>query len=574
MVLLRSPTDRALLWTVLISVGLTAALSATMPLLFAGAVDALAPEDPDVGRGVILAIAFGLSVGLVGVIEQAQWLTFGPLGARLQRHLTLYSFRHVVLLPFYRLKSLTTYEVGRSVEKGLDAVREILSNLAFFLIPSAIELVIATVVIALVIDPLTAVVLIAAVFAYGWIANISALRIRRSTEAAMFLGQDAWGFGLDGVSNAELLQQADIVGPYHDRLRTKLEAADREWGVTFRQRAGYGSAQAAIFGIAVTFVLWRGALGIGTGALSVGDLVLLNAYVLRLLTPVETFARVYRDVHALLGEAKLLQDILAIESTPSDMKQELPIADAPSLTMRDGVLTLDGRRRLGPITFDVPPGGQLFVVGPSGAGKSSLLRVLSCLVPLDEGRYSIGGYDVDERNMSAFRSLIAVSQQASLMFDQSLIENVTLGLDVDESEVISCLTRLGLQDLLEREENGDPTVGERGGRLSGGERQRLSLARAMLKRPRLLLVDEPTTALDPRNRSAVIEIIDELAETATVIHVTHDLDRICDDDLILFLEMSGSIAFGTHHELMTRSSDYAAFVAESPSRYEATADIS
>lgn len=568
LLVLRSRKDRLLLLGSLAIVAATSIFSAIMPLIFATAVDSLLPGAKNAEWGVILAVVFGLSIGIVGIIESMQWLTYGALSVRLNRNLIIYSMSHVVQLPFYRLKTLSTYEVGRSVEKGLDAIRNTLTSLVLFLVPGGVELVVSTVVMAVVIDVYSATIFFVAVVVYAWLAKTAAQKVRSATESAMQLGQGAWGFGMDGVANAELLQQSAIVPAYSDRLRKKLETADVEWVRTFHHRAVYGAAQAIVFCAAVTFVLWRGAVDVVNGGLSIGDLVLINAYILRLISPVELFAKVYGDFQASMGEARLLKELLEMDSARPSAAQISPIVAAPTLMMKGGYINLDGQRKLGPLNFSIPAGGKLFVVGPSGAGKSSLLRIVSCLVPLETGDYGIDGNSVDEGSMSAFRPMIAVSQQSSLMFNQSLMDNVTLGLDVSEDQAREVLVKLGLSDLLQREASGDWTLGEQGGRLSGGERQRISLARAILKKPKLLLLDEPTASLDPNNREIVNGMINSIGREATIVHVTHEVSKLKNTDMVLFLGSDGSTLFGTHKNLVKSSPVYVDFLASPEALHE------
>ncbi len=421
----RSRRLQILFVVVVVTIALTAALSATIPLLFAWGIDALAAptRDPEAVRYVI---AFGAGLVLVGVMEQAQWLTFGPLNLLLQRNLTTRVFSHALSLPHYRLKGFTTYEIGRIVEKGLDAVREITSNLVFFVVPTFIELAIAAWVIAYAVDAWIAAWLFSALLVYGAITNLAAAKLRRSTGEAMEKGMDAWSFGLDGVANSELVQQSNWVGLFGARLDEKLRQSDRAWAATFRQRTLYGVLQALVFGIVVLAVLWRGATDVENGALTIGELVLLNGYIIRLLQPVETFARVYREIHASTGEVRLLADLLSLPAAPAPTA--LHLSPTPfSLELAGVSLSVNDRRLVSGLNLAVPSRSTLYVVGPSGVGKSSLLRVLSCLAMPDRGRYRIDGMAVDERTMAGFREHIAVVQQECLLFDWTVRENVAFG---------------------------------------------------------------------------------------------------------------------------------------------------
>lgn len=558
--LLNNHRQRASFALVLCTITLTAIGAALFPVFFSLGIDALAEGDAGSSLGIRYIIAFGIGLTIVGALEQAQWLTFGPMNLRLQRHLTTHVFKHALSLPYRKLKEYTTYEIGRTVERGLDAVREITSNLTFFLIPTFIELVIAASVIAFMIDVWIALLLFSALFVYAAITNVSATRIRKATENAMETGIEAWNFGLDGVANAELIQQANRIDEFTERLDRKLKVNDKAWALTFRQRAFFGVLQALVFGAVVLGVLWRGASDVSEGSMSIGNLVLLNTYIIRLLQPVETFARVYREVNSSLGEAGLLLDLLSVPVPTPQIQAGLVDRSPMSLQLSGVSVTVSENALLEKLSFSVPAGAKLYIVGPSGVGKSSLLRVISCLSVPDSGEYLIDGIRVSEQNAGLFRPSISVVQQDCLLFDWSISENIAFGANASPAEIERVIRRLGLNEVVRRhQELGEPTVGERGSRLSGGEKQRLSLARALLAKPRLLVLDEPTAALDEANRKRVLEAIAELQQTCTTVFVTHDLSLLDKDSEVLFLAPRHLHFAGPHQDILARSEEYRNF---------------
>jgi ABC-type bacteriocin/lantibiotic exporter with double-glycine peptidase domain len=365
-------------------------------------------------------------------------------------------------------------------------------------------------------------------------------------------GTAAWTYGLDAIVNADQVQQANLRPVIIQQLNTKLKTNDTHWKVTFTQRVYYGVLQTLIFGGVVIWVLWRGALDVSTGALTVGELVLINTYIIRLLQPVETLARVYRELHASAGEAGLLMRLLAENPVLASQSSKLPVSDRPwALQLIDLGVTIGATAVISNLNLTVPATSRLFIVGASGMGKSSLLRVIGCLVPASKGAFIIETVEVTVANAEPFRNCISVAHQDCLLFDLTIRENIALGSDASNEAIETIMSELGLNEVIDRHRGeNEPTVGERGSRLSGGEKQRISLARALLKSSNLLLLDEPTAALDEVNKARVVRALNNRRNRRTEIIVTHDIGLIEPNDAVLYLLEPGKALSGTHIDLL------------------------
>lgn len=558
-----SRTERYKVLGIIVVILATVAMSASLPMLFAFGLDGILHQDGAQSGSMTYFILFALGIMLVGVLEQMQWRFFGPVNLSIQQRITLNVLSHVIALPLPVLRERSTYEIGRSVDRGLRALSDIVSNVVFFVAPAAVEIVIASTIIAYVINVKIAGVLFCALCAYGALSYFAASRIRQATNKAMDAGLGTWNFGMDGVANAELMQQGNHLPPFRSMLSDRISETNRFWFVTFSQNALFGSLQAVLFGSVVLFVLISGVNDVIGGSLSIGGLVLLNSYIVRLLQPVDNFAKFYRETAASLGECGPMLDLMAI-AVPE--QKGVSVGSGPlSLTAEKLTVALDGHVVLSELSLSVPAQSRLVVVGPSGSGKSTFLKIASALLVADQGTLSINGTEVTWNNVDAFRPLAKVVSQDCLLFDWSIRDNIAFGLDVSDDEIDDMARRLGLTALFDRHDGmAIDTVGEGGNRLSGGEKQRIALARALLGKPRLLLLDEPTSALDPENRLRVLAEIDAAARNATVILVTHDPDLIGADDSVLFLAGDGGWTTGRHADLMAENESYRRFLLEEP----------
>jgi ABC-type bacteriocin/lantibiotic exporter with double-glycine peptidase domain len=539
-----------------------AGVVSALPILFSLGIDAFTHAD-GISLSMFYITAFALALLVTSVLEQAQWLMFGPFNMTLTRHLTTHIFDHTLSLPYALMQRRTSYEISYTIQEGLDAVQAIIRDVAFFIGPTLIELAVAASVIGMMLDPWVGLTLMVGLLFYGYVANVSADKIRESSSTAIKNYMNVKSYGLDAVVNLPLVQQANLKAGIISKLDTKLALNENDWRKTFYQRTYYGVIQAIIFGSIVILILWRSTNDVAQGLLSIGELVLINTYIMRLLKPVETLATLYREVHASAGKATLLLRLLEenpIKDDSSAGESEVMTDESWSLRLENIQISVEGTSIIEGLSLSIPANTRLFIVGPSGVGKSSLLRVLSGLILPDRGAYFINNSRVTHANSSFLKNFIAVAQQECFLFDATIDENIALGGDASQVEREQMLGALGLHEVVERHRQmGEPTVGERGNRLSGGEKQRIALARAFLSHPKILLLDEPTTALDEVTRARVMGVLEKRKGQSTDVIVTHDLQMLDPHDDVLFLVGLGDYLHGTHANLLENSGVYADF---------------
>jgi ATP-binding cassette subfamily B protein len=318
--------------------------------------------------------------------------------------------------------------------------------------------------------------------------------------------------------------------------------------------------QGAIIAVGITLIMFYAAAGVLDGSLSLGDLVLVNAFLLQLFIPLNFLGIVYRQIKYSLADMdrvfKLLERAPEVSDAPA----------APALRLDQGEVRFEQvdfgyrpeRQILHRVDFTIRPGEKLAVVGHSGAGKSTLARLLFRLYDVTGGRILIDGQDLREVSQQSLRTVIAIVPQDAVLFNESIYYNLLYGRpDATPEEVQGAARMAHIHEFIASLPEGYQTVvGERGLKLSGGEKQRVAIARAMLKRPRILVFDEATSSLDSKTEQAIQETLKEVARNHTTLVIAHRLSTVVDADRILVLEGGRIVEQGSHRALLDQGGLY------------------
>jgi len=513
---------------------------------------------------VILVWAYVSSQFLARAIGEIRGLVYARAERRMFRVLSSRLFAHILRLPLRFHLDRKTGGVSQSLENGLTGYQMILHHLVFTFLPVAAELGTIVVVLVRLTHPAFLVLFCGALVCYATVFACAARIIARSARSASAAHVDAAAQMTDAMLNVELVKYFAAESLVQKRVGRALSRTEAEWVGFYRRYAVNGVCVSAIFATFLAATTLYAVHEVTGGRLTVGDFVLVTTYMLQVIRPVEALG------YAMQGfsqGAAMLDKMLALfheKSEPQQPDEVLRHEGPGQLEFQNVTLSYGPHRAvLQGVSFKVPAGKTVGVVGASGSGKSTLVRLLMRLLEPDTGRILLDGVPIADLSLATLRQTIAVVPQDTVLFNESVGDNIAFGkADCTQEEIEQAATRAHLHDFITGLPDAyDTNVGERGLKLSGGERQRLSIARAAIKRPRIYVFDEATSALDAATELAVGRNLREISRSITTLVITHRLATVEHADEIIVLEAGTVIERGTHAVLLRQCGRYAKFWA-------------
>lgn len=532
-----------------------------VPVLLKEIVDALSPSQAALAVPLSLVLGYGLLRLSTSVLTELREIVFARVTQGAVRDISLRVFEHLHSLSLRFHLDRQTGGLTRDMERGARGVGTLVNFTLYSIVPTAIEVLLVTAWLAWNYPPVFALIALLALVTYAlFTILITEWRThfrRRMNE----LDTRANARAIDSLLNYETVKyfnnEAFEASRYDRSLASWQDAAIKSQTSLSILNVG----QSLIIAIAVSLMIWQATEGVVRGEMTLGDLVLVNAFMIQLYIPLNFLGVLYREVKQSLIDMERLFSLLSENREVADPIGARPLVVGPAkVEFRALCFSYDGRRSiLKDLSLEMPAGQTTAVVGSSGAGKSTLSRLLYRFFDPQSGQILIDGQDVRSVTQESVRRAIGIVPQDTVLFNDTLEYNIRYGRpDATDAEVMSAAEAAHLGGLLEKLPEGLKTVvGERGLKLSGGEKQRVAIARALLKRPVIMVFDEATSSLDSESERAIQSEIREVSRGRTTLVIAHRLSTIVEADQIVVMEGGEVVERGRHQELVNRGGRYA-----------------
>lgn len=544
------------------------------PFFYKAAVDALAEEPQEaawmLALGAIgLTVAYGMARLLNVGFQQLRDVIFARVAQRALRQLALETFQHIHAMSLRYHTSRKTGGLSRIIERGVKGVEFLLRFLLFSIGPLILELVMIALVLWTLFDFWYLFVVMGVIAAYvAFTFKVTEWRVKLRKQMNE-QDTDANQKAIDSLLNFETVKYFGAEGREASRYDSAMAGYETAALKTSYSLAFLNFGQSVLITGGLVGVMVMAAMGVQSGAMTVGDFVMVNAYMIQITMPLNFLGTVYREIRQSLVDMAEMFDLL--EQSP-DVRDR---PDAKNLQVDGGRVVLDDvffgydaeRPILKGVSLTVPPGQTVAVVGSSGSGKSTIGRLLFRFYDVQSGTLTIDGQDVRDVTQKSLHDAIGVVPQDTVLFNDTIGYNIAYGRDgATQDDIENAARAAQIHEFIEGLPRGyDTQVGERGLKLSGGEKQRVGIARTLLKNPPILLLDEATSALDTETEQDIQDALRRAGEGRTVITIAHRLSTVADADRIVVLEEGCIVEEGSHADLLARGGRYAGLWARQAS---------
>jgi ATP-binding cassette, subfamily B, heavy metal transporter len=544
-------------------------ITVSMPVIYKAATDWLIANVPSASTpaggaitvGAMLIVAYGVARITMALFTQIRDVQFMHVALNAVRNLNNRTFEHLHRLSLRFHIEKRTGGLNRVIQRGTQAVELIIRMGALSAVPTALELVLLSILLWYYFGLLIVVIVLVMVAAYIWFSVVASewrIGIRREMNDS---DTDANTKAVDSLLNFETVKYFGNEALEAKRFDASMRRYEKASLHSYWSLGALNSGQAVIFTIGLTLVMILAARGVVAGTHTIGDFVMINAMLIQLYIPLNFMGMIYREIKQGLVDLEtmftLLDEHPEVQDKPS----------APSLDVKGGTIKFENvsfaydpvRPILKDVSFEVPAGKMVAIVGPSGAGKSTISRILFRFYDIAGGRVTIDGQNIADVSQKSLRAAIGVVPQDTVLFNDTILYNIRYGRsDATDEEVFAAAKLAQIDEFIRSLPDGYKSmVGERGLKLSGGEKQRVAIARTILKSPPILMLDEATSALDSHTEKEIQDALDRVSKGRTTLVIAHRLSTIVHADNILVLEKGVLVEQGTHAELIAKNGLYA-----------------
>jgi ATP-binding cassette subfamily B protein len=535
--------------------------SVSVPVVFKNMIDGFSVADQALALPALLLILYGALRFSTSLFTELREFLFARVTQRAVRQVALEVFRHLHALSLRFHLERQTGGMSRDVERGTRSISSLISYTLYSILPTLVEIGLVLGILFVKYDfgfVLITLVSLTAYIVFTVMVSNWRISIRRAVNESDSAANTR---AVDSLLNYETVKyfnnEAYEARRYDEQMLKWEDAATRSQNTLSTLNLG----QQLIIALGVTAMMWRAANGVVDGQMTIGDLVLVNAFLIQLYVPLNSLGLVYREIRQALTDLERMFNLLTENREIADAPDARDLPGGPLQINFDAVdFAYDPERPiLHNLNFSVPVGKTVAVVGHSGAGKSTLARLLFRFYDVTGGAIRINGHDLRTLKQGSLRAAIGIVPQDTVLFNDSIFYNIKYGRpDASREEVFAAARAAQLHDFIESlPQKYETRVGERGLKLSGGEKQRVAIARTLLKNPPILIFDEATSALDSATERAIQGQLELAAIGRTTLIIAHRLSTVMNADEILVLDAGHIVERGAHRALLERNGLYA-----------------